>query len=86
MAASVVNPKNLIWEYIRVLSDIRGNPSYLLPKLAQHAESLLGLTSLLQPPMQSLSPFFMQESLDGGSPERDRDLVEATSTMHLVTV
>jgi hypothetical protein len=77
MAASMVNPKDMIWEYIRVLSDIRGNPSYLLPKLTQHAESLLGLTSLLQPSVQYLSPFHMQESSNFGDLEQDQNLEEA---------
>ncbi|KAF2792112.1 hypothetical protein K505DRAFT_308240 [Melanomma pulvis-pyrius CBS 109.77] len=78
MAGSMVNPKDLIWEYIRVLSDIRGNTSYLLPELVQHSESLLGLTSPLQPPILFSAPFFGQESLDGENSEEEPALSAVT--------
>ncbi|KAJ4305097.1 hypothetical protein N0V90_000627 [Kalmusia sp. IMI 367209] len=69
MAGTMVNPKDLIWEYIRVLSDIRGNKSYLLPELVQRSESLLGLTSPLQLPTLSSTDFFGQDALDSEGSE-----------------
>lgn len=65
----MVDMKDLIWKYILVLSDIRGNSSYLLPELMQHSELLLGLTSPVQGPVLSCAPLPGQDSLEGEKSE-----------------
>lgn len=79
LAEAVVNPRELIFEYIRVLSDIRGNSSYLLPKLVECSESLLRLNSL------GLSPGLSASSCHGHLLLDDIDLEQDHGNVELIT-
>lgn len=45
LAASVADPKDLLWGILSILSKIRGSPSYLFPALLQRSSSVFGLES-----------------------------------------
>ncbi|KAL1980270.1 hypothetical protein VTN96DRAFT_4414 [Rasamsonia emersonii] len=45
LAASVADPKDLLWGILNILSKIRGSQSYLFPALLQKSSSVFGLES-----------------------------------------
>ena len=59
--SSLVSPKDLVWEYIHVLSDLRGQQSYLVTELVQRSTILLGLDL---PPHSSVSELYALQEED----------------------